>query len=489
MSAFSAGEHKIVRWDLVEDRELGSFDLDVGVVEITRVSPDGRFIAIGVTEDPRVFVFEAATGRRVAALTGHEQLIETATFSPDSKRLATGSRDRSVRLWEIPSGMGRVLGTHGSPVNSVEFFPNSQRVAVADQEGVLRVYDAAGTLVAETGGHGVPEKSAHPRTAIWTIAVSPDGQRVASCGVDTTVRVWDAELRPVWRAPALVPGAQPELFTQRGWQPLGASPSPLGPSLRRQIETTTALAAFDRDARAACLIRHDGKVERWDVAADRVTFELSPTKPDDVAVLGDGCLVLAAGNAFAAAPDATHLLMPADAIATDTDGALVAAGTKVAFFSPDGTRQGERTADRPAITALLRTNGQVFLGHTSGEIERLGGATFESRAGGAVLVLAAGPAGSLVAGHADGLLSLWDGETGRQLTSTRLHGRVLHAVVSANRLFAATDLGDLFRLDLASLALPACDVLRQVWRSVPIVWEGDGFVRRPPPRGHVCAGP
>ena len=94
---------------------------------------------------------------------------------------------------------------------------------------------------------------------------------------------------------------------------------------------------------------------------------------------------------------------------------------------------------------------------------------------------------SWIAGHADGVVSLWDGATGRQLFTTRLHGRIVHATVVAGRLHAASDLGDAYAVDLRALALPTCVLLGEVWRSVPVVWEGDSFVRRAPPPAHRCA--
>src|ERR1700751_4166783 len=62
-------------------------------------SPDGKFIATG-SYDRTAKVWDAASGKEIVTLTGHTAAVEAVAFSPDGKTLATGSYDATVKLWD-----------------------------------------------------------------------------------------------------------------------------------------------------------------------------------------------------------------------------------------------------------------------------------------------------------------------------------------------------------------------------------------------------
>ena len=63
-------------------------------------SPDGRRLASG-SADRTVRLWDVATGACVKTLEGHSSLVYSVCFSPDGRRLGSGSRDRTVRLWLV----------------------------------------------------------------------------------------------------------------------------------------------------------------------------------------------------------------------------------------------------------------------------------------------------------------------------------------------------------------------------------------------------
>jgi hypothetical protein len=102
-------------------------------------------------------------------------------------------------------------------------------------------------------------------------------------------------------------------------------------------------------------------------------------------------------------------------------------------------------------------------------------------------LIAKGPAGTLLAGHENGGLGLWDLKTGARLDARYVHGPVRHLLFDANIVRAVSELGDRMELDLSVYTRPYCDLLREVWKEVPVVWENGQAVRREPPKDHPCA--
>ena len=77
---------------------------DAGVVSVT-FSPDGKRIASG-SLDKTICLWDAETGLQLGSpLTGHTDHICSVAFSPDGKRIASGSSDKTICLWDTETGL------------------------------------------------------------------------------------------------------------------------------------------------------------------------------------------------------------------------------------------------------------------------------------------------------------------------------------------------------------------------------------------------
>src|SRR5947208_3805716 len=148
------------------------------------VSPDERYIAAGSNSGQvRVWREEG----RVAHLTirGHSDRLGAIAFSPDGQTLATASWDGTVRVWDLESlATIWTLRDQNVPVTSIAFSPNGKLMS-GSYDGAMHLWDLrTGTQLSrpQTRGGG-----------ILTLAWSTDGHLLASGGLDSVIRLWDAE--------------------------------------------------------------------------------------------------------------------------------------------------------------------------------------------------------------------------------------------------------------------------------------------------------
>ena len=148
-------------------------------------SPDGKRI-LTASSDKTARVWEANTGRLVAELKGHAANVISATYSLDGKRILTASLDNTARLWEAETGrLVAELKGHLNPVLSARYSPDGKRILTASLDKTARLWEAeTGRLIAELKGHASRVSSA---------TYSPDGQSILTASLDNTARVWEAE--------------------------------------------------------------------------------------------------------------------------------------------------------------------------------------------------------------------------------------------------------------------------------------------------------
>jgi eukaryotic-like serine/threonine-protein kinase len=175
-------------WDAATGKEALTLRGHDALVTAVAFSPDGKRIASG-SWDRTVRVWDAATGREALTLRGHRGAVEAVAFSPDGKRIASGSADRMVKLWDAATGREALtLRGHTGSVIAVAFSPDGTRIASAgglhDEPGEIEVWDTAtGKETLTVRGHTGP---------VLAVAFSPDGKRIASGSRDRTVKLWDA---------------------------------------------------------------------------------------------------------------------------------------------------------------------------------------------------------------------------------------------------------------------------------------------------------
>jgi Novel STAND NTPase 1/WD domain, G-beta repeat len=135
-------------------------------------SPDGRRLATA-SVDRTVRIWDASSGSELAVLHGHDDWIRGVAWSPDGRRLATASNDRTVRIWDASSGNElAALHGHDNEVWGVAWSPEGRQLASGSRDHTARIWDTdSGNELAVLRGHN---------DGVWCVAWSPDGQCLAT---------------------------------------------------------------------------------------------------------------------------------------------------------------------------------------------------------------------------------------------------------------------------------------------------------------------
>ncbi|EMD41251.1 hypothetical protein CERSUDRAFT_101783 [Gelatoporia subvermispora B] len=190
---------------LVADIEQWTWIRHTHYVSSVSFSPDGARIASGSFDKTvRIWNLNPSTRDAVESmvLTGHDDWIRSVAFSPDSTHVVSGSDDQTIRIWDLETTSAvvdsdpiaghtiitehRKITAHAKPVTSVAFSPDGSHIVSGSLDKAIRIWNAS-------TGKAKGEPLRGHSDWVLSVAFSPTGTRVVSGSRDGTVRVWDAE--------------------------------------------------------------------------------------------------------------------------------------------------------------------------------------------------------------------------------------------------------------------------------------------------------
>lgn len=227
--ASAANDGTVRLWNVSDGTSLRTLEGHNGGVTSLAFDPTGQILVSG-SYDFTAKVWQTDDGQLLGTLEGHSDWVRGVAVDPNSLLIATSSQDGTVNIWEEETLL-YTLSDFSGQVESIAFSPDGQILATAsyyDEEislwqtkdgSLLETLEQAGvsdlifspdgnTLATTFWGHSVElwrkpadqaqgfasfNKRTDHSNGMTSVALSPDGQFVASGSYDQRVRVWDLE--------------------------------------------------------------------------------------------------------------------------------------------------------------------------------------------------------------------------------------------------------------------------------------------------------
>ncbi len=167
---------------LLNIKERNQFSGHQGYVNSVSFSPDGKTIATASSDNTaRLWNLQ---GQQIQEFKGHQGYVNSVSFSPDGKTIATASSDNTARLWNLQGQQIQEFKGHQGYVNSVSFSPDGKTIATASSDNTARLWNLQGQQIQEFKGH---------QGYVNSVSFSPDGKTIATASDDKTARLWNLQ--------------------------------------------------------------------------------------------------------------------------------------------------------------------------------------------------------------------------------------------------------------------------------------------------------
>jgi WD40 repeat protein len=181
----TASDDQVARIWTVAGKVVKRLEGHEGLVTVANFSPDGQTVATA-SDDGTVKLWDVKTGQKLQDFRGHRGVVWTASFSQDGKHLVSTGRDGEIRLWNLEAENSKVTALLGftDDVNAIVFSPDGKTIVGAGNEGVMRQWNRSGKEVK------IWNEAIFQRKNVQDLAFSSDGKLLLASGLTSIARVW-----------------------------------------------------------------------------------------------------------------------------------------------------------------------------------------------------------------------------------------------------------------------------------------------------------
>ncbi|MBD2665947.1 WD40 repeat domain-containing protein [Richelia sinica] len=190
MLATGGDDRRILFWDLRDRQVETALSLDDTAAHSLVLSQDGQILITGSYRKIKVWRTSNHDGKPnlkdsylLHSLTGHSHVVNSLAISADAKILVSGSRDKTVRIWNLESGeLLQTLKGHRDGVYAVALCPNEQIIASGSADKTIKLWHLeSGELLGTFTGH---------TDTVTALAFTTSGEMLVSGSLDKTIKIW-----------------------------------------------------------------------------------------------------------------------------------------------------------------------------------------------------------------------------------------------------------------------------------------------------------
>ncbi len=427
--------HYIHIWNLRTLEEENQIYPSLGTINSVDFSPDGKFFAFGGCtdydfddpdncEEARLLIFETSNFEEYRRISYNSGSITTVAFTPDGNSIiAAGCLEKmectrlDVRLFnlKIQGGEMEKIDRQQGSIYSIDISPNQAMMVSGGEDGLVRIWDTNSWEEIHTFDDS--------DSTVQAVAFSPQGNTIAAADADGKIRVWDIKTK----------------------------------QLIQTISDDGSIYSlkFSPDGTLLVSVNDIGYVVLWSVETgeriNQVGVSETEYRSDFLAFSPDGITVAIASsgqesysdydfstdtylwNSTSSQRDFQHL--------GDVDHPV---DSKVVVFSPDGEYLAAGSCVSPLIQAEVCSRGKILIWKTKFPYTLM--KTMEGHVGWITTITYSADGKLLATGGEDGMIWIWDAETGEEVRRLWGHTGVVRSIVFSNdgkKLVSASDDGSI----------------------------------------------